>query len=127
MGEHVHPNMTFEGYMHMRLVREQREAALDPRIWSTRMAQASAAVKRMSWVGVTEFYGQSICALRSMLAGTAMCSCEEKELRSEVKETHGTHPDELVLTGPMRAQIMREGSCALLSCVRDARVCAGRQ
>ena len=67
--------------------------------------RASAAwqldgLKRMTWIGVTEFYGQSICALRSILHEKPMCSCAIQAVnQTSTHQTHGTHPDDVTLTG----------------------------
>ena len=67
--------------------------------------RASAAwqldgLQRMTWIGVTEFYHQSICALRSIIHEKPMCSCAVQALhQTSTHQTHGTQPDNVALTG----------------------------
>ena len=61
-------------------------------------------LKRMKWIGVTEFYDQSICALRSLIHEKPMCTCAAATMAKVVHQTgihitHGTNPHDVVLTG----------------------------
>ena len=56
-------------------------------------------LRRMTWIGVTEFYDESICALRSLLHDQPMCSCTSKAInQTSVHVDHGNNADATVLT-----------------------------
>ena len=100
--KHKHkPNLTLAAYI-------QRQQKLESNTTKNEqlLQHTVAGLRRMAWIGVTEFYGHSLCALRSLLAGKPMCSCEQQELHSEIQMTHGTHTEQHVLTGAVRAQMM---------------------
>ena len=104
---HHYPNLTLDAYLNT-TERKERKFAQSPAQFERDFEYTAAGLRRMEWVGVTELYGQSLCALRSLLAGKPMCSCEQsKSVPSGIQMTHNTHAEQQILTGSMRARIMR--------------------
>ena len=104
---HSYPNLTLDAFLDKK-ERVERGNAQSPAQFERAFEHMTAGLRRMEWVGVTEFYGQSLCALRSLLASKPMCSCEQsKRVPSGLRVTHNTHPEQQILTGSMRARIMK--------------------
>eukprot|EP00962_Isochrysis_galbana_P032849 scaffold10872_cov129-Isochrysis_galbana.AAC.6 len=105
---HHHPNLTLDEYLNGAEREEQQLQAKHPAEFERAFEQTAAGLRRMEWVGVTEFYDESVCALRSLLASKPMCSCKQSGMPpAGLKVTHKTHPEEEILTGSRRARIMK--------------------
>ncbi len=103
---HLFPNLTLDAFLDKK-ERDEKKNAQDLKQFERAFDHTAAGLRRMEWVGVTEFYGQSLCALRSLLAGKPMCSCEQTTVPSGLQVTHDTHTEQQILTGSMRAKMMK--------------------
>lgn len=111
---HGYPHISFAEYLDFRLAYPENQTFCGYSPFNmqtaklggnrTELEAALRVVDSAFWVGVTERYEASICLLRSQLHGRGACTCQESAGRLP-KVTHGTHPDDVVLTGRMRSQI----------------------
>ena len=69
------------------------------------IARTLAGLERIAFVGVTEFYRQSICALRSLLHSRAMCRCSEIPVTKH--DDNRNNASATSLDGPARFKYMQ--------------------
>ena len=97
-------NFTISDWVDVFIRRNEFSETLSPLEKQLDIANTLAGLERMAYVGVTEFYEQSICALRSLLHNRAMCHCFEMPFT--VHNDHKNNASAISLDGPTRLKYM---------------------